>query len=78
MRPASLIHASRYGSSRLSFQVANSESRQRSAAVLSSSRSRCNVAGWDKRLWKMVRSKMAVVSLPAVILDVVHAVSALS
>jgi hypothetical protein len=35
------------------------------------------VRGCERRLWIVVRSRMAVVSLPAVMLEVVHAVNAL-
>ena len=35
------------------------------------------MAGGERRLWMMVRRRMAVVSLPAVMLEVVHAVRAL-
>ena len=43
----------------------------------SSERRLVRVAGWERRLWIVVRRRMAVVSLPAVTLEVVHAVRAL-
>lgn len=43
----------------------------------SSERRRDRVCGWVRREWMVVRRRMAVVSLPAVMLEVVHAVSAL-
>ena len=43
----------------------------------SSERRRDRVVGWERRLWIVVRRRMAVVSLPAVMLEVVHAVRAL-
>ena len=36
-----------------------------------------SAVGWERRPWIVVRRSMAVVSLPAVMLEVVHAVSAL-
>jgi hypothetical protein len=43
----------------------------------SSERRRERVAGCDRSLWIVVRRRIAVVSLPAVMLEVVHAVRAL-
>lgn len=73
-RPASLMQASRNGSERVSFHVTWPEEGGREA---SSARRRCIVFGLERRAWKAVRRRMAVVSLPAVMLEVVHAVMAL-
>lgn len=45
--------------------------------VASSARRREREPGWARSRWKIVRSRMAVVSEPAVMLEVVHAVRAL-
>ena len=77
IRPPSLMQASRNGRSRASFQVIGLEIRFSFIAVLISSRSRAKLLGCLKRLYSIERMTIAVVSLPAVIFEVVQAMTAL-
>jgi len=61
----------------LSFQVTVLDSSPRAAASSISERSLDRVEGWVRSSWRRVRRKMAVVSLPAMMLEDVQAGRAL-
>jgi hypothetical protein len=77
MRPDSATTACRKGSFWDSFQVTMGDSSSRSRASMSSLRRVARVAGFSTRFLKMVRRKMAVVSLPARTLEMVQALTLL-